>query len=97
MNQRLSAAGLPERQTNLNIVLDTGKQCTVSGVGEMYEEFLRTGILKYFTGWGTKPAGSEDSHFEEAPLRIMTFADTYGNDKYKQSNRNLNYFALLIF
>ena len=85
LNERLLVAGLPKRETNFNAVIDTGKQCTVSGIGKMYDQFLETGVLKDFTGWGTKPALSQDSHFAEAPLRLMTFADTYGNNKYKES------------
>ena len=80
LNRRLLASGLPPRKTNLNILIDTGKQCTVSGMGEAHDTFKQMGYLQNFTGYGTKPAVSGDSHFSEAPLRLMTFFDTYGND-----------------
>ena len=85
LNARLLASGLPPRKTNLNVVIDTGKQCTIAGEGESYEEFLRSGIVKFFTGWGEKPALSKDPHYAEAPLRLMNFVDTYGNDEYQKS------------
>ena len=87
LNARLLASGLPARKTNLNIVIDTGKQCTYLGTGECFESFKRTGLLSEFTGFGQKPAISTEDHYSEAPLRFMTFADTYGNDKYKQSTK----------
>ena len=79
-NQRDSAA----RQTNKRIVnmiiyLDTGKQCTLAGMGEMYDNFVNTGEVSTFNGMITKPANSKDKHFEEAPLRVMSFSDIYDN------------------
>ena len=81
------------RGTNLNIVIDTGKQSTVSGTGKIFEEFKRTGVLKHFTGYGQKPALSQESHYAEALVRLMTFADTYGNDDYKKSKKFSHHFS----
>ena len=85
LNARLVASGLPERKINLSMLPDTGKQCTVSGQGEAHESFIQNGSLRNFTGFGEKPAVSTDPHYAEAPLRLMNFADTYGNEKYKES------------
>ena len=64
------------------LLMDNGKQCTISGLGPMFEEFLRSGEVKHFTGFKCVPAKFHEEHFEEAPLRIMSFADTYGNMHY---------------
>ena len=87
LNARLMALGLPERETNLNIVIDTGIQCTLAGSGKCYEKFKNTGTITSFTGCGQKPALSKDSHYSQAPLRLMTFVDMYGNSKYKESKQ----------
>ena len=64
------------------LLLNTGKQCTISGIGQVFEDFLKTGNISNFTGFGTEPAKSHEQHYQEAPLRIMTFAQTYGNMHY---------------
>ena len=85
LNDRLLSSGLMKRFTNLVIMIDTGKQCTLAGCSKSYEEFKKTGVLKNFTGYGQRPALFHEAHFNEAPLRLMTFGQTYGNDKYKES------------
>ena len=85
LNARLHASGLPRRETNLSMMIDTGKQCTFSGKGESFKDYKRTGYLRGFTGYGEKPALSKDPHYSEALLRFMSLADTYGNDEYKKS------------
>ena len=85
LNARLIASGLPERKTNLNVMVDTGKQCMFAGSGDSFEDFQMTGLLRKFMGFGEKPAVSTDAHYSEAPLHLMNFTDTYDNDKYKKS------------
>ena len=57
LNERILASSLLKRNTNIVIMIDTGKQCTIAGFGKSYEEFMRTGN---FTGCGTKPANYSD-------------------------------------
>ena len=78
-NERISATLNIKRLTNILLAIDTGKQCTISGFGKVYDEFMRTGVVKNYTGCGTIPATCDEEHFDEAPLRIMSFADTFGN------------------
>ena len=85
LNERILAASLLKCYTNIVLMIDTGKQCTIAGSGKAFDDFKRTGVLKNFTGFGTNPATYSDSHFQEAPLRFMTFAETYDNKKTKYS------------
>ena len=64
----------------------------------MYDHFMQTGEVKNFTGIGTVPVKFAEEHFNEAPLRVMTFAQTFGNmhydcrqSKLKTVNSFLNY------
>ena len=75
-----------KRFTNIMLFLDTGKQCTIAGFGKIFDEFLKSGKVINFTGFGTTPARYEDEHFEEAPLRLMSFSETFGNMHYDCSN-----------
>ena len=59
-----------------------GAQATLAGVGEVFEKFLETGILEGFTGCGQCPAKFDEEHFEDSPLRIMTFAESFYDMDY---------------
>ena len=87
LNSRIFESSLLRRLTNICLLIDTGKQCTIAGFGQAFEEFQSTGILSNFTGSGQKPATNKDPHFDEASLHIMTFSDTYDNvcEKYSES------------
>ena len=81
-NERIADAQNSEKKVvNMIFFSDTGKQCTIAGMGPIFENFLQTGDLnlKDLTGFGTSPATSTQEHFDEASFRIMNFADTYGN------------------
>ena len=64
--------------------------------GKSFEEFLKSGELKNFSGFQTVPAKYHEEHFEEAPLRIMSFADTYGN-MYYDCTQSMNLHSTLSF
>ena len=81
-NSRIFAASHMQRDSNILIVLDTGKQTTVAGKGKLYEKFLQTGEIKDFSGYGSTPAKFHQEHYQRAPLCTMSFAETYGNMHY---------------
>ena len=37
-----------KRLTNIMLLIDTGKQCTIAGFGKVFEEFMRNGTVKNF-------------------------------------------------
>ena len=90
-NLRLLPAITYKRDVNIISLIDTGKQCTIAGMGKVFEKFLETGKIKDFTGFGLVPAKYSDEHFSEAPLRVMSFAESYSEMQYtcKKSNSYL--------
>ena len=98
-NARIAAVSNIQRSTNIVLLVDNGKQCTISGFGKLFDKFLKTGNLKDYTGFGTVPATFHEEHFQEAPLRIMTFADTFGNMHYdcRESELYFQQYKLLLY
>ena len=69
-------------KTGFVSLIDTGKQCTISGYGEIFDNFLKTYKLEGFTGFGRKPSGFYDADYETAPCRVMNFDQTYHKMPY---------------
>ena len=64
------------------LLIKTGEQCTICGAGTIYEEFKRTGKLINFTGYGEKPKSFYEQNFQEAPLRMINFDQTFYDMPY---------------
>ena len=78
LNIQLKDIGEEFSITGCCIVIDTGQQCTVAGVGQMFEEFQRSGMLKGYTGFGSAPTQFFDrKNYHTAPYRLMKFDETY--------------------
>ena len=71
------------------IILDTGKQCSIAGCGKMFEEFLRSGQVQGFTGYGQKPKTFYDKNFETADYRLFKFDQTYYKQPYDARSRKM--------
>ena len=54
---------------------------TFGGHGQVYKKFCETGVICGFPGEGKKPAESTDDNYEDAPLKIMKFHETFRNLK----------------
>ena len=63
-------------------VLDTGGQSTISGSGEMYEEFKRSGALVNYAGYGEVPKTFYDKGYKTASVRSMNLDETYHRMPY---------------
>ena len=74
--------GNAQKKVNIVILINTGRQCTITGFGPMYDKFLETGEIKDFTGFGKIPATSSNPHFEDASVCLMNFIDSCGNVHY---------------
>ena len=57
---------------------------------------MKTGELKDFTGYGSVPAQFAQEHYDEAPLRVMSFAETFGNLHYDCRESKLNPYCIFI-
>ena len=55
------------------IGLDNGYFCTVSGTGDMYDEFVRTRQLGLFNGRNSPITGPKDPNYPKAKLRFLPF------------------------
>ena len=77
LNDQLKIIGQINGPAGALIAVDTGEQCSISGVGPIYENFLRTGKLMNYSGFGTEASTFHDSDFETAPLRIINYDETF--------------------
>ena len=68
LNEQLRVLGKINGTAGAVLVVDTGEQCTILGVGPMYDEFLRTGRLTNYSGYGQEATTFHDKDFESAPL-----------------------------
>ena len=50
----------------MQFIFDSGKQSTLAGFGQMFENFLQTATISNFTGKGQSPATVKQGHFHEA-------------------------------
>ena len=64
------------------MLVKAGDQCTMSGSGEIYEKFKRTGVIDGFTENGLNPVKYTDPNYDAAALREMNFRDTFDGMKY---------------
>ena len=86
-NKRIFKASKIKREADFLMFVDTGKQCTISGQGKLFQEFLETGKIGNFSGKSTIPAKFSEEHFDEAPFRIMAFADSFYSDSPSASQQ----------
>ena len=77
LNDQLRLLGKINGSAGAVIALVTGEQCTISGVGPMYDDFLKTGKLRNYSGFGQEATTFYDKDFESAPLRIMKYDETF--------------------
>ena len=83
INDRLRQMGLPTQNFGGLVCIDTGVQCNFAGEGRIYENFKATGRLYGYTGFGSNPVQSSSQGYEDAPLREVSFADTFANSTSK--------------
>ena len=62
--------------------IDTGGQTTISGSGEIFEKFKRTGELNGYAGCGQTPKTFFEPGYKTAPVRYMNLDETYHRMPY---------------
>ena len=87
LNQKLEDQGDENVESGTLMILDTGKQCSIAGCGKIFDEFVRSGKVKYFTGYGQKPKTFYVKNFETADCRIFKFDQTYYKQPYDARTR----------
>ena len=87
-NERIAnSTKMVKKMAGIMICIESGSQCTLAGYGPIFDKFMETGKIENFSGFGNIPAHSKQEHFHEAPLRVMTFANTY-NDNFKEFRKS---------
>ena len=56
---------------------DLGGQTTISGSGKIFKDFLESGLLRNFSGYGQKPIIFYKDDFDSASIRLMNLDETY--------------------
>ena len=77
LNDQLKLIGQVNGPAGALIAVDTGQQCSISGVGPIYDNFICTGKLMGYSGYGTEASTFHDSDFETTPLRIINYDQTF--------------------
>ena len=94
LNQKLTEDGEDIPSAGGLMILDTGKQCSIAGYGKLFEEFLSSGKVTEFTGYGQKPKTFYDKNFETSPCRIFNFDQTYYKQPYDARTRKISLIAI---
>ena len=69
-------------------LIDTGNQTTISGVGSIFDEFLRSGKIENYTGSDEQPTQMFDKkNYHTAACRLMTFDQTFYRMPYDCRSR----------
>ena len=63
--------------SHVMIVIDNKRYATVAGIGEMYEEFLRSKQIIDFTGKKSEAKIKDDQMYKHSLLRILKFDETF--------------------
>ena len=63
-------------------LVQTGNQMTLSGSGEIYEQFKAWGFLQNLSGIATEPVSFFQDGYKNAPVRAIKFDETYYDMHY---------------
>ena len=81
--RRNEISGVPIPNIGGVMCIDTGSQCSLSGVGKIYNDFKRTGSIAGYSGFGSAPVPSAHPNYAEAPYTEVRFRDTFANSTMK--------------
>ena len=77
LSDQLRSVGKEIACSSSLLVLDTGEQCTIAGCGPVYDEFIRSGQVKNYSGFGQEATTFYDDNFEAAPLRVINYDEAF--------------------
>ena len=82
LNERITPPGQNLKAVGHVSISDTGGQTTISGSGEIYENFKKMGKIENYSGFGQTPVNFYDPGFKTAVLRMMNFDESYHGMQY---------------
>ena len=68
-------------------MISDGNQAIFGGKGEMYDEFVKTKMLKNYPGEEEEVAFHTDDDYQDAKLKIIRFDQTFDRLPYDASDR----------
>ena len=77
LNKIFTSRGENVEDNGCIMLLKTGAQCTVSGMGKIFEQFKESGKIEQYGGPSHQPVTFYDDDFEHAAYRILNFDQTF--------------------
>ena len=82
LNERIALPTQPTNVVGFVSVMDTGGQTTITGFGQMYENFQKTGKIENYSGYGKRLVTFYEPDFKTAVIRSMNFDETFHGMQY---------------
>ena len=89
LNDKLSKLGQKTGKASAFMALDTGGQCTIGGIGKMFDEFRKSGRVKNYSGYGETLKKYGEDGFKDCSVRYIKLDETYFNMPYSCVNSNI--------
>ena len=94
-NCRVFGTSNVQKKAAVCMLIDTGDQSTMSGSGEVFEKFQRTGVIDGYTGQGRPVTKFTDPNCDVDLLQMMDFDDTFQGLNYDVTRSNFQYFYFI--
>ena len=72
------------------MAVKVGDQCTISGCGNIFDNFMETGEISNYLGYAKKPVRFFEDNFDKAPFRMMKYDQTFDKMPYDCRKSMLN-------
>ena len=99
LNRILVSMGETKGPTGAVMMVDTGDQCSIAGIGQIFDEFLCSGRLMHYAGFGAQLKEYYDVGFDSALYRVFKFDQTYYCQPYdctSHKKHQISIFALFL-
>ena len=96
VNEQLKVLGFSTGVTGLVICMDVCGQTMLAGEGQNFQQFLRTGTIKNYSGYGQKPAAFGEANFKNAAVRTIKYDQAFYNMPYDVRKSKPNSFITII-
>ena len=84
-----------ESQASNGVVMaiDVDGQCTIAGIGKMFETFKATGKIQHYSGYGQEPKTFYQANYAKAACRFMKFDETFWKMPYDVRSRKIDVYG----
>ena len=74
------------------VMVELGNCCKIGGMGELFKKFMELKQLSGYSGEGAHVACFGDEGYENAPLQVIRFDQTYRKSSYDVTRGKFYYF-----